>query len=83
MEGKRAHWFLGWDRNIYFYIGYKSGVAASIYSQHLPFNHHSTVSLFEKFSKAVYERFEKPRLGIVGGGKCLYLVTYRIFRFLL
>ena len=48
----------GGYRNTYFYIDHKSGVAASIYSQHLPFNHHSTVSLFEKFSKAVYESFE-------------------------
>ncbi len=48
----------GGYRNTYFYIDHKSGVAASIYSQHLPFNHHSTVSLFEKFSKAVYENFK-------------------------
>ncbi len=40
--------------NTYFYIDYKSGVAASIYTQHLPFNHPATTSLFEKFSELIY-----------------------------
>src|SRR5258708_733404 len=40
--------------NTYFYIDYKSGIAASIYTQHLPFNHPATTSLFTKFSEAVY-----------------------------
>jgi CubicO group peptidase (beta-lactamase class C family) len=41
-------------RNTYFYIDYKSGVTACIFSQHLPFNHAATTSLFEKFSELVY-----------------------------
>ncbi len=45
----------GGYRNTYFYIDHKSGIAASIYSQHLPFNHEATVSLFEKFSEALYK----------------------------
>jgi CubicO group peptidase (beta-lactamase class C family) len=40
--------------NTYFFIDYKSGIASSIYTQHLPFNHPATTSLFEKFSTAVY-----------------------------
>jgi CubicO group peptidase (beta-lactamase class C family) len=40
--------------NTYFYIDYKSGIAASIYTQHLPFNHPATIGLFEKFSELVY-----------------------------
>ena len=45
----------GGYRNTYFYIDHKSGIAASIYTQHLPFNHKATVSLFEKFSEALYK----------------------------
>ncbi len=40
--------------NTYFYIDYKSGIAASIYTQHLPFNHPATTSLFTKFSEVIY-----------------------------
>ena len=40
--------------NTYFYIDFKSGIAATIYTQHLPFNHPATTKLFEQFSKAVY-----------------------------
>ena len=47
----------GGYRNTYFYIDHKSGIAASIYSQHLPFNHPTTISLFEKFSKVFYKNF--------------------------
>ena len=45
----------GGYRNTYFYIDHKSGIAASIYSQHLPFNHEATISLFEKFSEVLYK----------------------------
>jgi hypothetical protein len=48
----------GGYRNTYFYIDHKSGIAASIYSQHLPFNHPSTISLFEKFSELFYKNFK-------------------------
>ena len=48
----------GGYRNTYFYIDLKSGIAASIYSQHLPFNHPATISLFEKFSEAFYKNFK-------------------------
>ena len=40
--------------NTYFYIDYKSGIAASIYSQYLPFNHPATTTLFDEFSKIIY-----------------------------
>jgi len=42
--------------NTYFYIDFKSGIAASIYTQHLPFNHIETTSLFEKFSEIIYNK---------------------------
>ena len=42
--------------NTYFYIDFKSGIAASIYTQHIPFNHFETTSLFEKFSEIVYSQ---------------------------
>jgi len=42
--------------NTYFFIDYKSGIAASIYSQHLPFNHSETTSLFERFSEIIYSQ---------------------------
>ncbi len=45
----------GGYRNTYFYIDYKSGIAASVYSQQLPFNHSSTISLFDKFSELLYK----------------------------
>lgn len=40
--------------NTYFYIDYKSGVAASMYTQHLPFNHPETTKLFEQLSQIIY-----------------------------
>ncbi len=40
--------------NTYYYIDYKSGIAASIYTQHLPFNHPQTTKLFERFSELIY-----------------------------
>lgn len=40
--------------NTYFYIDYESGIAASIYTQHLPFNHPETTKLFDKFSEIIY-----------------------------
>ena len=40
--------------NTYFYIDFKSGIAASIYTQHIPFNHFETTSLFERFSEIIY-----------------------------
>ncbi len=53
--GRKAGTILwGGLMNTYFYIDYKSGIAASIYTQHLPFNHAATTSLFEKFSKLIY-----------------------------
>ncbi len=42
--------------NTYFYIDFKSGIAASIYTQHMPFNHFQTTSLFERFSEIVYNK---------------------------
>ena len=42
--------------NTYFYIDFKSGIAASIYTQHLPFNHYQTISLFEQFSEIIYTK---------------------------
>ena len=40
--------------NTYYYIDIKSGIAVSMYSQHIPFNHLETTSLFEQFSELVY-----------------------------
>jgi len=40
--------------NTYFYIDLKSGIAASIYTQHIPFNHPETTNLFEIFSEIIY-----------------------------
>jgi len=40
--------------NTYFYIDFKSGVAADIYTQHFPFNHPQTTDLFKKFSSLLY-----------------------------
>jgi CubicO group peptidase (beta-lactamase class C family) len=42
--------------NTYFYIDFKSGIAASIYTQHIPFNHPQTTSLFERFSEIIYTK---------------------------
>jgi CubicO group peptidase (beta-lactamase class C family) len=42
--------------NTYFFIDYKSGIAASIYTQHLPFNHPATTSLLTKFSEVIYSK---------------------------
>jgi hypothetical protein len=42
--------------NTYFYIDFKSGIAASIYTQHLPFNHDQTIALFEQFSAIIYTK---------------------------
>ena len=54
--GRKAGTVLwGGYRNTYFYIDHKSGIAASIYTQHTPFNHEATVSLFEKFSEVLYK----------------------------
>ena len=40
--------------NTYYYIDIKSGIAVSMYSQHIPFNNIETTSLFEQFSELVY-----------------------------
>jgi CubicO group peptidase (beta-lactamase class C family) len=42
--------------NTYFYIDFKSGIAASIYTQHLPFNNYQTTSLFEQFSEIIFTK---------------------------
>ena len=53
--GRKAETLLwGGLMNTYFYIDFKSGIAASIYTQHLPFNHPATTSLFTKFSESIY-----------------------------
>lgn len=53
--GRKAGTILwGGLMNTYFYIDYKSGIAASIYTQHLPFNHPATTTLFNRFSELIY-----------------------------
>ena len=53
--GRRAGTVLwGGARNTYYYLDFKSGVAASIYTQHVPFNHPATTGLFERFSEIIY-----------------------------
>jgi methyl acetate hydrolase len=44
--------------NTYWYIDRKSGIAASIYTQYLPFNHPETTTVFDKFSKFIYENLK-------------------------
>ncbi len=46
--------FWGGSLNTFFYIDFKSGIAASIFTQHFPFNHPETTKLFEKFSEIIY-----------------------------
>ncbi|MFY0685660.1 MAG: beta-lactamase family protein [Cyclobacteriaceae bacterium] len=43
--------------NTYWYIDRESGIAASIYTQHLPYNHSATISVFDKFSEMIYENY--------------------------
>ena len=43
--------------NTYFYIDKQSGVAASIYTQYLPFNYPATTMIFEKFSEIIYNKY--------------------------
>ncbi len=43
--------------NTYFYIDRQSGVAASIYTQYLPFNYPATTIIFEKFSEIIYTNY--------------------------
>ena len=45
--------------NTYFYIDRLSGVAASIYTQYLPFNHPAATSVFDKFSEIIYSNYNK------------------------
>ena len=40
--------------NTFFYIDYKSGVAVSFYTQHLPFNHPESTTLLNRFSQIIY-----------------------------
>ncbi|HTH54512.1 MAG TPA: serine hydrolase domain-containing protein [Cyclobacteriaceae bacterium] len=53
--GRKAGTILwGGLMNTYFFIDYTSGIAASIYTQHLPFNHPATTQLFNRFSELIY-----------------------------
>jgi CubicO group peptidase (beta-lactamase class C family) len=45
--------------NTYFFIDYKSGIAGSIYTQHIPFNHPQTSELFDRFSEILYLGIER------------------------
>lgn len=51
---KQGTVFWGGMMNTFFYIDYKLGVTACIFTQHIPFNHPETTSLFDKFSKTIY-----------------------------
>jgi len=56
--GRKAGTLLwGGIYNTYFYIDRLSGVAASIYTQYLPFNHPTTTSIFDKFSEIIYSKY--------------------------
>jgi len=48
--------FWGGMMNTFFYIDYKSGITACIFTQHIPFNHAETTSLFDEFSKTIYSK---------------------------
>lgn len=45
--------------NTYWYIDRKSGVAASIYTQYLPFNHPNTTTVFDQFSAMIYANYKE------------------------
>jgi methyl acetate hydrolase len=51
---KKGTLLWGGVMNTYWFVDRESGIAASIYTQHLPFNHPATTSLFEEFSRIVY-----------------------------
>jgi methyl acetate hydrolase len=56
--GRRAGTLLwGGTYNTYFYIDRPTGIAASIYTQYLPFNHPEATSLFDKFSEIIYSDY--------------------------
>jgi CubicO group peptidase (beta-lactamase class C family) len=56
--GRKAGTLLcGGVYNTYWFIDRKTGIAASIFTQHLPFNHQATTEAFEEFSKLVYENY--------------------------
>ena len=40
--------------NTYFFIDFQSGIAVSIFTQHLPFNHVETTSFLDRFSEIIY-----------------------------
>jgi methyl acetate hydrolase len=40
--------------NTFFYIDFKSGIAVSIFTQTIPFNHPETMNLFHRFSEIIY-----------------------------
>lgn len=50
--------FWGGMMNTFFYIDYKSGVTACIFTQHIPFNHPETISVFDEFSKTIYSEIK-------------------------
>lgn len=50
--------FWGGMMNTFFYIDYKSGIAACIFTQHIPFNHSETISIFDEFSKSIYSEIK-------------------------
>jgi CubicO group peptidase (beta-lactamase class C family) len=50
--------FWGGMMNTYFFIDYKSGVTACIFTQHIPFNHPETTTLFDKFSEVIYSKID-------------------------
>ena len=41
--------------NTYWFIDRESGIIASIYTQHLPFNHKATTNIFEEFTQLIYQ----------------------------
>ncbi|NRB82604.1 MAG: beta-lactamase family protein [Winogradskyella sp.] len=48
--------FWGGMMNTYFYIDYKSEIASCIFTQHIPFNHKETTSIFDEFSRLIYSK---------------------------
>jgi CubicO group peptidase (beta-lactamase class C family) len=50
--------YWGGMMNTFFYIDYKSGVTACIFTQHIPFNHSETTSIFDKFSEIIYSEIK-------------------------
>lgn len=49
--------FWGGAANTFSYLDQESGISAAIFTQHFPFNHKQTTSLFDRFSEIIYTNY--------------------------